>query len=392
MKRRSTISAIIPTYNRSAFLKECVESLLNQSRHIDEIIIVNDGSTDDTATIAQSYGSAVIYLSKSNGGKASALNLALNHCSSDYIWICDDDDIAAADGAAVLASALDTDPFIGLAYGTFKIFQDTSTGRAFSPPTYWHRPDETNVTINFLEEMFTFQFSMLVRRTAYETVGLFDETLLRSQDYDMVLRLLRNVRSTFVPHVIFFQRQHTGARGPASEQFDAHASERKWLHYDQKIFHKIWRNYSLEEFIPTFALSWEKVPARRAALVQRACIFAKRALWDAAISDLEEAAASAGAQKPKKEEVSLAESVVRNNLAWICLIDNDIFVQKLRQIHDMNSFGEGIILAISRPILWQARSLLRAGEIGMATQLIRILHRIVGIQGLAVRAYRSIVT
>ena len=127
-----SICAIVPTYNRAAMLRSCIDSILAQSRPVAELIVVNDGSTDGTQSVIRAYGDRVTLLTKPNGGKASALNLALTHCSSDYVWICDDDDIAAPDGVRPLAEILDAHPLFDLALGGYAAFRDESGKRIFS--------------------------------------------------------------------------------------------------------------------------------------------------------------------------------------------------------------------------------------------------------------------
>src|SRR5580692_6093554 len=118
----TSIGVIIPTYNRASMLRECIDSILAQTRPVQQIIVVNDGSTDETESLIASYGERVTLLTKENGGKASALNLALPHCKMDYVWICDDDDIAERDGAEHLAAALDANASVDFAYSTFRHF------------------------------------------------------------------------------------------------------------------------------------------------------------------------------------------------------------------------------------------------------------------------------
>jgi glycosyltransferase involved in cell wall biosynthesis len=380
----ASVSVLIPTYNRSLMLKECVESVLAQSRPPQQILIVDDGSTDNTAEVARSFGNRVTLLSKPNGGKASALNLGLAQCAGDTVWICDDDDIAAKDGLKYLAEALESDPALGFVFGRFEIFEDTPEERRFFPPTYWPRGEETNPKINFLEEMFTFQYAMLVRRSLYQSAGPFREDLVRSQDYEMALRLARNAKSSYVPHVIFFQRRHKGARGSAADPFSTQASVEKWLAYDQKIFSGLRRDWALEEFTPSFALNGSKESAMRAALVERACVFAKRALWDEAIDDLRQAAAQA-AQAPTGNEIQIAEAVIRSILPWRSLTANKAWIGRLKTVYDMNAFGRDIVLALCRPLIWQARSLLRNGDARGAWDLLELLHRIAGTRGLTRR-------
>jgi GT2 family glycosyltransferase len=385
----STICAIIPTFSRAAMLRECIDSILAQTRPLDQIIVVNDGSTDDTQNIVKSYGERVTLISKPNGGKSSAINLALPLCKTDYVWICDDDDIAAPDGAEVLAVALDADADAGFAFGTFKIFRDEVGERVYSPPTYWLREGEPDFHIQFLEEMFTFQFAMLVRRSLYEKTGPFQEDLIRSQDHEMAIRLARNAKPVYVPQVIFFQRVHEGQRGSGSASFASEANARQWLAYGQKMIAPIRKDYRLEEFTPTFARSWDIVRARRAALIERACICAGRALWDEAIADFCDAAGSS-AVAPSPEKLRLAEAVIRQPLSWQMLGDRPDWIAGLRACYRMNDYGRRIIFAACRPLVWQARHSFQNGDVRGGIRRLRLMMKILGIRGMFSRVLSSL--
>ena len=86
-----TVSVIVPTFNRARYLPECLESLLAQTFPPTQIVVVNDGSTDDTASAVKPYLDRIEYIEKENGGKSSALNLVLPNIRNDYVWIFDDD-------------------------------------------------------------------------------------------------------------------------------------------------------------------------------------------------------------------------------------------------------------------------------------------------------------
>jgi glycosyltransferase involved in cell wall biosynthesis len=379
-RNATTIAALIPTYNRSRMLRECLDSVLSQTRQVDEIIVIDDGSTDDTERVVRSYGGRVRLLSRPNGGKASALNAALPLCQSDYIWICDDDDIAVPDGVRHLAERLDTDESLGWVYGTFKRFSDDGAVRSFGPPTHWRRPEEPNLTLCFLEEMFTFQFAMLVRRSLYIQVGPFRDDLIRSQDYDMAIRLSRSARSAFVPQTIFFQREHAGTRGSARETIAADAIELKWLAYDQAIFFRLRADLSLREFTPSFALHWHADLATRAALIQRACVFANRALWTEAVADF----ASAGAMNTAaltQQEKQLAEAVIHKTVVWPVLRRAPDLIAGLRRCYRAGRPGRDIVFAFSRPLGWYARALFRQGNLNEGLRTLLLLVHIVGVDG-----------
>src|SRR5262249_14848339 len=159
------------------------------------------------------------------------------------------------------------------------VFEDKNGQRSFSAPIEWQRAREPNAKISFMEEMFTYQFAMLVRRSLYKTVGPFREDLRRSQDYEMTLRLSRDAKAVYVPQAIFSLRMHAGTRGAGGNSFAAQKMARVGMEYGQKILAGIRTGYRLEEFTPTFALQWKGPRAERAALLQRMCVYGNSGMW-----------------------------------------------------------------------------------------------------------------
>lgn len=94
MSNRDLVSVIIPTCNRANYPAESLESDLAQTYRNLEVIVVNDGSTDETKTKLEPFLHRKSYFEKPNGGKSSALNLGLKHISGDFVWVFDGDDVA----------------------------------------------------------------------------------------------------------------------------------------------------------------------------------------------------------------------------------------------------------------------------------------------------------
>lgn len=387
---RTTVCAIFPTFNRSQLLKESLNSVLAQSRSVDEIIVVNDGCTDDTESVVKSYGNRVNLLSKPNGGKSSALNLALEHSTSDYIWICDDDDIAAPDGLKFLAAALDADDLLGFVYGTFQIFEDNNSVRTFSAPKYSARKEEPDTTINFLEGMFTPQFTMLVRRSLYAKVGPFREDMIRSQDNEMAIRLSRHATAKCIPEVVFFQRKHSGERGWSSDRFSAENNPQKWRYYDQIMFSQLKAEIPLEEFTPSFARQLDSGTAKRAALIERACVFAKRGMWKDSVQDFQHAV-ELGGSSATTQELRLIEGVFEKIGTW------DILYRSPEQLRDFhycfraNNVGQSLVFAACRPLVWRMRILIQTGELLTGFQTLTMLVQLLGVYGTIQRVLLSII-
>src|SRR4051812_15354057 len=88
-----SVSVVIPTYNRAELLKVTIQSILGQTVRPLEIIIVDDGSTDDTANVCASFGPVVRYMGQRNGGVSAARNAGIRAAQGDWIAFCDSDDL-----------------------------------------------------------------------------------------------------------------------------------------------------------------------------------------------------------------------------------------------------------------------------------------------------------
>jgi glycosyltransferase involved in cell wall biosynthesis len=379
------------TYNRASMLHASIDSLLAQSRPVDEIIIVDDGSTDDTEQIIRSYGPRLTYLRQENAGRSSAINLGLAHCKSDYVWTFDDDDIAQPDGHENLAAVLDADQSIDFAFGAFHSFREDPSGRRhINDNHYWLRPEEPSIRINFLEGMFTQFNAMLVRRSLYEKVGGFRKDLLRSQDVEMALRLARNARAAPVDKVIFLYRIHDGLRGSVGHFFPAEESAKRWFINNRHIYSIIRKEFELDEFTPTFAQAWDKPLARRAALLERACVFALRSMWDETLDDLRAAAIAAPAAAATPEEMKLAEIAIRIRDPWKELGKNLAWIAQLNFFYKTNDYSRSIIYSLCRPLVWQMRHSLQGGKFHAFLELTKVLTGILGTRDGASRLLSSL--
>ncbi len=123
------ISVVITTYNYGRFVEECVDSVLAQDYPSDrvEVIVVDDGSTDDTAERVKRYGTRIQYLRKANGGQASALNAGFAKARGEIISLLDADDYFLPGKLARVAEAFQRDPGLGMFYHPFLEF-DMETG------------------------------------------------------------------------------------------------------------------------------------------------------------------------------------------------------------------------------------------------------------------------
>lgn len=364
---QGSISAVIPTFNRGSFLLEAIDALLHQTRPLHQIIVWDDGSTDQTpdliGSILSKDGKGIIqYFRSENRGKSSALNQALKEVRGDYVWICDDDDIACYDAAAKMAGVLDSSDvgIVAGAHSRFQLRSDTQE-KEFFGTGYWPDLSTGSVVRHMLEDIFFFQNASLVRRSCFEAVGPFREDLSRSIDYEMFVRLGTRFPIKMIEDVLFHQRKHDGARGPAGQQHAASKSEEVWLEADRQIFDDLYSRLPMTFYRSLFSASNSDL-VERASYLQRACVYARRCDWPRAIMDLKAAARI-------KENLGLAP------------IEIDIVIRAMAGKHgnaqaysspvrerilELNQFGQSgrtILKALGRGSVWRAREALRARDI-----------------------------
>ena len=288
------VTVLMPTFNRAHYLAEALDSVLGQQPPPAEVIVIDDGSEDDTAAVVERFLPRVSYIRQENAGKATALNNGLAHATQEFVWIFDDDDIAAAGTLAALHQALVDHPEAGYAYGLCDKFFGEWPNEARERNTAYASEERAALYVRLMEDFFIWQGAMLARRTCYEVVGPFDIRLARSQDYEMALRLGRNFRGVAVPIVAFHQRHHHGVRGPKNASIKAHDVEQAWRKYNHLIFREIYFSHQLHEYYIGGAgiLTDRQLLTAR---IQRGSIMARKGLWDLAIADFQQAAHEASA-------------------------------------------------------------------------------------------------
>lgn len=200
------VSVIIPAYNQGHFLAEAVDSVLAQTYTEVEVIVVDDGSTDNTVDVAQAYTDPrVRYVYKENGGLSSARNEGLRHAQGAYIAYLDSDDCFLPDKLTILLGAIAREPELGFVAGqTIPVDEHGNhVGKLFDTPL------PSNLKELLLGNPLHVG-SVLVRRSWQDQVGFFDETLRSYEDWDMWLRLAQaGCRMLYVPLPVSLYRFHT---------------------------------------------------------------------------------------------------------------------------------------------------------------------------------------
>lgn len=373
------IHAIVPTYERPGLLRDCVQSLLRQTRPLAAIVVVDDGSSVDIGDALAGLDGPIQLIRQENRGKAAALNLGLKSVESGYVWVCDDDDLALPDAAERLGAALDADPAAGFAYGGFLRFRDhaPSGRRKVFDAGYWPSAAETEDTFGaLLDDFFMFQFATLTRRSAYAAVGPFREDLLRSQDYEMALRLARRFGGRRVEGPVFLQRQHDLARGAQRDRFDAGQAFAKWVDYDQKIFRELREALPLEAYVPRAMGECPRLVRVRGALLKRGCVFARRKLWPEAFEDISRAARLARRSDPHAAECEIGGRILGGKYGCLDLLRDGGLLDRFLAALGSTAYGMTLRRRAARSLRWRVRKALTAGRFGEAAAYLTAIRRL----------------
>ncbi|MCI7056318.1 MAG: glycosyltransferase [Selenomonas bovis] len=205
------VSIVIPVYNGSNYLADAIESVLGQTYPACEVLVINDGSTDEgaTAAIAHRYDGSIRYFEKANGGVASALNEGIRQMHGTYFaWLSHDDTFLPEKIAWQMERIQASGDPTTIAQANY-IFENVATGTSIATPyDVLYGMDRVARGVFLLlwtEEHFS---NLLVHRSHFDRVGLFDEGNLTAQDQEMQFRLLRGQKTVFEPHPVSRIRMH----------------------------------------------------------------------------------------------------------------------------------------------------------------------------------------
>ncbi|MGC4042588.1 MAG: glycosyltransferase [Armatimonas sp.] len=205
----SRISVIIPAYNAASYLERTVRSVLSQTRPPDEILIVDDGSTDDTPRVATSFGPNVRYIRQENAYVGPARNNGFRNTTGEYVLFLDADDLLLPEHLETLLQALESHPEAGLAYCRSQTID--SDDNVVEP--LWDKEDfegdvwKSLVTGNFVRS----PGCALFRRTALEKAGPWESNkrMRGNEDWDMLLRVAETAPFVRVERALFQYRVHS---------------------------------------------------------------------------------------------------------------------------------------------------------------------------------------
>lgn len=188
-RRRPSFSVVIAAYQAESTVADAIGSVLAQTTPPSEIVVCDDGSTDRTAEVVRTFGSAVRLVQRSNGGESAAKNTAVRAAHGDFVVVLDADDVFAPSRLEALAWLAEKRPDLDvLVTDAHRVVDGERVGRAYHPGWRFECADQP---AEILRRNFVLGLAA-VRRERWLAVGGFDEAVRLTADWDFFIRLIRS--------------------------------------------------------------------------------------------------------------------------------------------------------------------------------------------------------
>jgi glycosyltransferase involved in cell wall biosynthesis len=222
---RSPISVVIPCYNAGAFLAEAIDSALGQSHAPREVIVVDDGSTDDSAALAERYGPPVRVIRQVNQGESTARNRGMDEAEGEWVALLDADDVWEPEKLEAQIDVARRDPDVGCIHTNFRYF---GLSEEMPPVPEGVRRNDFNLATMLLRRQVKASTAMVRRSLPVQ----FPEWTQRAEDMIYFADLARRgIRFVYLGSVLARARQHAAqqTRNGNEGGIDHHQSRLRWL-------------------------------------------------------------------------------------------------------------------------------------------------------------------
>ncbi len=182
------ISVVVPCYNQARFLRRCVKSVLDAYLQNIEILIVDDGSTDDTLSVARTIDGPVTIIRQSNAGLSAARNIGLRHATGQFVYLLDADDYVLSDAFGEVCRNQLTSTEADVLFGNWQVVSADEKFQRIDEPRLIEGPD----TVHQLLAGNAFPVhAAITRRVKFVEAGDFDTILRGFEDWDMWIRIAK---------------------------------------------------------------------------------------------------------------------------------------------------------------------------------------------------------
>ena len=206
------VSVIVATYNRANLLPETIDSILAQTFQNFELIVVDDGSTDNTRAVLERYGSRLRYFHQPNKGASAARNFGVGHARTSWIAFQDSDDLSTPTHLEALIGYVRQFPGYGMVFANGGYVGGAQhRHETIIPAAISRRLQGQEVTlVDLFEKSLVRLQASIIAKTAYESIGGMDESLQICEDLDFFFRLITRYRIAYLDRVVFLYRTHSG--------------------------------------------------------------------------------------------------------------------------------------------------------------------------------------
>jgi glycosyltransferase involved in cell wall biosynthesis len=216
------VSIIIPTYNCAPYIHEAIESVLAQTYKNNEIIVVDDGSTDNTQEIIRPFLKKILYIKQENSGPSAARNVGIKKSKGDYIAFLDADDHYLPPRIELMVNMLQEDKDLGFASADVNFFEDQTVilkclmKKEKKVATGW-------IYDKLIIDNYVSTLTVTIKRHCFNKSGYFDPSFNHGEDYDLWLRLAKNFKYEFLEEPL---AEHRIREGSLSTDYELFLKER----------------------------------------------------------------------------------------------------------------------------------------------------------------------
>ena len=212
MSSSPAVTVVIATYNRANYLTQTIDSVLGQHFRNFELIVVDDGSTDETPHVVAPSGSRVQYIYQENRGPSAARNTGVRRARAPWISIQDSDDLCAPNQLACLYAYAQSHPDCGMVFANGAYLGGPEHHRdTIIPAPKSRRLAEQGVRLDDLFDKSIVRLqAALISKACYDELGGHDESLRISMDLDLSFRIFNRFPVAYLDEVVFYYRRHEG--------------------------------------------------------------------------------------------------------------------------------------------------------------------------------------
>ena len=238
-----TVSVIIPTFNRAHFITKTLDSVLEQTYKKLEIIVVDDGSTDDTRRVLDQFANVgrIIYIYQENQGLPAARNTGIRGSSGEYIAVLDDDDLWFPHTVERMVKELEANPEYGMVYSDAIVVNEA--GKPISGNSRHAYPSGDIYEEVTLGRVICLMGAILFRRNSAFEVGLFDARLKSYEDRDFTIRVAEKFKLKFIDEPLLMYRKHESSMT---------AMQKYKVQYTEMLYQKIFQSRRFRDSSPRF--------------------------------------------------------------------------------------------------------------------------------------------